>query len=139
MNKNNDFKNEYIEKPIPYFKKVVKNMDYKELKKLNTVYKSEISMELCDFDSQLTTNQKNTSEIDKYFNDTDSLLWIEYLDNKEIYYATKKLKYEDVMLLHLWINQRFTQKEIASIMNMKEKTVNKRLTRIRKKLRSTKY
>lgn len=102
MNKNNDFSNthEHIKKPIPYFKKVVKNMDFKELKKFNSIYKSEILMELYNF-NQIITNQKNTSEFDKYFNNTDNLLWIEYLEDKKLYYATKKLIYEDVILLNM--------------------------------------
>ncbi len=124
-----------IQNPINYFNIVVKNMDRKEFQKLNIIYKTEISMEFNDRDEHIICNHSNSSDIEKQLNNCDGLSWIEFLENKKLYHAIKKLKVEDVILLHMWVNQRYTQKEIACYMNMEEKTVNKKLTRIRKHLK----
>lgn len=128
-------KNDYIDNPNHYFNKVIRNMDNKEYKKLKIVHNTEISIEFNDFDEQIISSQTTTAEIENQLNSNNSLTWVEFLENKKLYYAIKKLKVNELILLHMWINQKYTQKEIAQHMNMEEKTVNKKLVRIRKHLR----
>ncbi len=126
---------EDIQNPINYFNTVVKNMNKKEFQKLKIVHKTEISIEFNDLDEQIILNHSNSGDIEDQLNNCDALLWIEFLENKKLYHAIKKLNVEDIILLHMWVNQKYTQKEIACYMNMEEKTVNKKLTRIRKHLK----
>lgn len=128
-------KSDHIDNPIQYFNKVIKNMDNKELQKLKIIYKTEISMEMNDFDEQIISRRSNSTTIENKLNDNTNLSWIEFLENKKLYHAIKKLEVKDLILLHMWINQKYTQKETAQYMNMEEKAVNKRLVRIRKHLR----
>lgn len=106
-NKSTD-KNKHVEKPIHYFNKVIKNMDNKELSKLKVIYKTEISMEFCDFDEQLIKQYTKNDELEEYLKNSDSLFWIEFIENEILYSALKALRFQDLIILNIWINKKFT-------------------------------
>ena len=53
----------------------------------------------------------------------------------EINTICKNLKYEDRMIIILYYMEKFTDKEIAKILNLKENTVTTKRTRAKKKIR----
>lgn len=128
--------NKQINNPIHYFNKVVNNMNIKDYKKQKKINSTEYSVEFSEYDEQLLhQHHSHNNDIVDHIHKNDNLSWIELIENEQLYLAMKTLKIEDVSLIHMWLNQGYTQKEIAEHMGMQEKTVNKRLSRIRKGLR----
>ena len=123
-----------IDNHINYFNKILKNIDNKEFQKLKIIYKTEISMEFNDFDEQIISRQTNPDKIEDKLNNNDSLSWVEFLENKVLYFALKNLKIQDLIILDMWTRQGYSQKEIAEIFDSTEKAVNIRIDRIRRKI-----
>lgn len=123
-----------IENPHSYFSKVVENMNNKDFTKLNKYNQNEILMEFNEVNEQIIHQSLLLADYsEEYHNENQN--WIEFLDDEKLYFAIKGLKSSDRILLNLWAILKYTQKDIAEIMQQKEKTINKRLVRIRHKLK----
>lgn len=123
-----------IENPHSYFSKVVENMNNKDFTKQNKYNQNEILMEFNEVNEQIIHQSLlSAAYSEDYHNEYQN--WIEFLDDEKLYFAIKGLKSSDRIILHLWAILKYTQKDIAEIIQQKENTINKRLVRIRHKLK----
>lgn len=85
------------------------------------------------------------NECNKIYKKRDKILsfeeiQFEYRENIEeklqFYEIIEKLKYEDNLIVKLYYQERYTDKEIAEILKMKENTVRTKRTRIKKRIKS---
>lgn len=113
-----------------YFYKVVKNMDLKDNIKQSKIYKHEISIEEAVYDKK-----PDISDVDKQLFETDSIEWIEFIENEDLRNATCKLNTDEKILLHYVFYEEKTQSEIAEIYSIKHQTISYRLNKIIRKLK----
>lgn len=130
-----DKTNSRIRDPKDYFRKIVKNMDTQDFIKYNKINKHEILIEFNEVNEQIINQATLLASNEMNHSNHDNLFWMELLENESLYFAVKGLKRTDRTMLQLWAIQKYTQKEISVIMELKEKTVNKKLVRIKRKLR----
>lgn len=128
-------KDEHEKKSEHYFNKVVTNMNNKDFIKFKMIHKTEFSIEFNDFDERLLKRPTTNDEFEEYSNNKDSLFWLEFLENKELYSALKNLRIQDLIILDLWIRQGYSQKEIAEIFDLTENAIKSRIHRIKLKIR----
>lgn len=113
-----------------YFYTVVKNMDLKDNIKQSKIYKHEISIEEAVYDKK-----SDISDVDKQLFETDSIEWIEFIENEDLRNATCKLNTDEKILLHYVFYEEKTQSEIAEIYSIKHQTISYRLNKIIRKLK----
>ena len=124
-NHDNDIKNK-----LAYFYAVVKNMDLKDNIKQSKIRSHEISLDENIYDCFSYLNN-----MDKQLSETNSLDWIELIENDDLRNATCKLSTDEKMLLHYVFYEEKTQSEISEIYSVKHQTINYKLNKIISKLK----
>ena len=114
-----------IKYTVTYFKKVIENMDRKELGKTIDDDNHEILTDKL-IDTQLTE--------DEYFSEglTD---WIELIEDINLHNALKSLTIEEQTLLGYIYYKDKTQSEVAKIYGITQKNINKKLHKILNKIK----
>ncbi len=120
MKNRRDIKNE-----VAYFKKVIKNMNRKEVGK---------RIEIEDFEELSSEMEYIAYSVDKYFCDelTD---WIELVENTDLHKALKSLNAEEQTLLSYLYFENKTQSEIAKMYGIAQQNINRKLHRIFNKIK----
>ena len=113
-----------------YFYTVVKNMDLKDNIKQSKIYKHKISIEEAVYDKK-----PDISDVDKQLSETDSIEWIEFIENEDLRNATCKLNTDEKILLHYVFYEEKTQSEIAEIYSIAQQNVSKRISKLLKKIK----
>lgn len=121
-NHDNKIKNE-----LAYFYAVVKNMDLNDSIKQSKINEHEILLEESIYDY--------LNNMDKQLYETNSLEWIELIENDNLRDAICGLNEEEKMLLNYVFYERRTQSEIAEIYDVTHQNVSKKIIRILKKIK----
>ncbi len=90
----------------------------------NSLYKKRKRNKILSFDNIENYNLETKSN----FDDIETLL--------DFNYICKNLKYEDRIIILLYYAEKFTDKEIGQILNLKENTVKTKRTRIKKNIKN---
>lgn len=114
---------------------------YKSIKKLRQVqyYKTWIIKILINQTNKIY-KQKNKKKVVSFEEaEKSQLLDLSNIENIErsldLNDICKKLKYEDRMIINLYYVEKFTDKEIGSLLNLKENTVTTKRTRAKQKIK----
>ena len=121
-NHDNKIKNE-----LAYFYAVVKNMDLNDSIKQSKINEHEILLEESIYDY--------LNNMDKQLYETNSLEWIELIENDNLRDAICGLNEEEKMLLNYVFYERRTQSELSKVYNIAQQNVGKRITKLLKKLK----
>ena len=121
-NHDNKIKNE-----LAYFYAVVQNMDLNDSIKQSKINEHEILLEESIYDY--------LNNMDKQLYETNSLEWIELIENDNLRDAICGLNEEEKMLLNYVFYERRTQSEIAEIYDVTHQNVSKKIIRILKKIK----
>lgn len=128
-NKTNGIKKpDGIRDEIAYFRKVVENMDKKELMKI------EQGNDL--FDHAETSDEiENLCPVDDEYFCGNLIDWIELVKNTDLHKALKSLNKEEQTLLGYLYYKDKTQSEVARIYKVKRQTINEKLTKTISKIK----
>lgn len=91
--------------------------------KSNTLYRQKYKKNIISFDELKSDSQAVSHDIEK----VDEII--------DFNFICKNLKYEDKMIIILYYMEKFTDKEIGKILNLKENTVTTRRTRAKQKIK----
>lgn len=90
----------------------------------NSIYKQKKRKKIISFEEIKETDEMNTSNI-------------EIIEDKiDFNFICKDLKHEDKMIIVLYYKEKFTDKEIGKILNLKESTVATKRTRAKQKIKT---
>lgn len=115
-----------IKYTVTYFKKVIENMDRKELGKTIDNDNHEILTDKL-IDTQLTE--------DEYFSE-GLTAWIELIEDINLHNALKSLSMEEQTLLGYIYYKDKTQSEVAKIYKVSRPSISKKISKIMQKIKS---
>lgn len=89
----------------------------------NNLYRQKYRRNIVSFEELQNSNETPLYDIDK----TDEII--------DFNFICRNLKYEDKMIISLYYMERFTDKEIGKILNLKESTVTTKRMRAKQKIK----
>lgn len=113
-----------------YFSTVIKNMDVKDSVKQSKIDANEISI------NEFYDNLSGDFDIDKCLSEQNLLGWIELIENPKLHQAVKSLSVEDQIFLSYIIKEQRTQRELAKLYKIDQRTVGRRFDNISKKIKN---
>lgn len=93
------------------------------INKSNNLYRQKYKKNIISFDELKSDSQAVSHDIEK----VDEII--------DFNFICKNLKYEDKIIIILYYMEKFTDKEIGKILNLKENTVTTRRTRAKQKIK----
>lgn len=127
-----------IRNPERYFNKYISCEIKNDHKKKTKIREYECSLDeklevgqvpitlICNWNGELFEEISSSQEI---------LLWLENIENENLYFALRKLKNSQIHLVYLHIVQGYSQREIADSMKLNQKTVSINFRRAIKKIK----
>lgn len=119
--------NKEIKNRIAYFNKVVQNMDAKDLSK---------NIKINEFEKLSNEIEEINYRSDEYFNGGDLLDWLELVENSDLHRALKSLSIEELTLISYIFYKEKTQREVAKIYGVAQKSISKRMNKIIYKIKN---
>ena len=118
--------NGHIKNRDAYFKTVLKNMNLKENIKQSEMEDNEIFVE----DPSICSDFLDNFDLDKELADRNLLGWIDMIEDQKLHAAVKSLPIEEQTLLSYIFEKGTTQRDLAKIYKIKQKTYAKKLTEL---------
>ena len=119
-NRHKNIKNE-----LAYFYKVIKNLDIKDSIKQSKINGHETPLD------EILYNQFSVGEnMDKHLEERNLLGWIELIENQKLYKAVKSLSIEDQIFISYIVKEGQTQREVARIYGINQRTAGRKLEKI---------
>ncbi|MBO5481293.1 MAG: hypothetical protein J6A63_08915 [Clostridia bacterium] len=113
------------------------DLEYLHSRRSEATHTQSLDFDSIEFDDKETDNplfqkfmEKMSVEIDCSY--IGRFSWIEEIGNEKLAKAIKKLNTEDLELLTEWYIEGLTQKEIARRFNVKQGTISKKITALKK-------
>lgn len=119
-----------IQNETAYFNKVIKNMDRDDYEKQNKIEDHEIILERREYE-----NLGDDLGCEKQLYNQQFLGWIELLENTKLYEAVKSLPVEDQIFISYIIKEKRTQREMAQLYKIDQRTVGRHFDKISKKIK----
>ena len=116
---------ENIKNELAYFYKVIKNMDIKDNIKQSKINECETPLDEILYD-QLSVGEN----MDKHLEEQNLLGWIEIIENPKLYEAVKSLSIEDQIFISYIVKEGRTQRELAKICGINQRTVGRKFDKI---------
>ena len=118
-------RNENIKNELAYFYKVIKNLDIKDSIKQSKINEYETPLD------EILYNQFSVDEnLDKHLEEQNLLGWIELIENPKLYEAVKSLSIEDQIFISYIVKEGRTQREVARIYGINQRTAGRKLEKI---------
>ena len=130
--------NIHIQNPEHYFNKYISFEIKNDNKKMGKIRQNECSLEekleekrvpinlICNFYGELFENP---------FSSQKMLMWLENIENERLYLALRELKLSQLNLIYLHLVKGYSQREIAAVMKINQKTVSTNIRRAVKKIK----
>ena len=115
-----------IKNDMAYFNKARENMNRKEKNKQTKIEKNEISIE----ERLICNDFIDNFDLEKEFTDCNLLGWIDMIENPNLYTAVKSLSIENQIFLSYIIKEGLTQRELAKIYGINQRTVGRKFDKI---------
>ncbi len=119
-NHGDDIKNE-----IAYFYTVIKNMNTKDNIKELKIKEHELPLNEIIYDNFL-----DDCDMDKQIAEQNLLGWIDLIENENLHKAVKSLSIEDQIFISYIVKECKTQRELACIYQINQRTVGRRFDKI---------
>ncbi len=116
---------ENIKNELAYFYKVIKNMDIKDNIKQSKINECETPLDEILYD-QLSVGEN----MDKHLEEQNLLGWIELIENQKLYEAVKSLSIEDQIFISYIVEGGRTQRDLARIYGINQRTVGRKFDKI---------
>ena len=129
----------HIKNPEAYFHTMVKNMDKNDYRANDNFFKH-IDSVGDETDIRKKINAQTYGEPDAYsvegsFCETSVENWLLFMENERLHSALRQLSHEELRLLFLIYVQHIEQCQIAPLCGLTPSGLNKRLARIKTKLK----
>ena len=118
-------RHENIKNELAYFYKVIKNMDIKDNIKQSKINECETPLDEILYD-QLSVGEN----MDKHLEEQNLLGWIELIENQKLYEAVKSLSIEDQIFISYIVEGGRTQRDLARIYGINQRTVGRKFDKI---------
>ena len=122
------------EKPLAYFKAVVRNSKKNEYRQ-NENERKYISPTGIWFDGYETT-LSGTDDLEQQISIQNAADWLRFIDNERLYTALSGLSQEDIEFLFSFYKNGFTERQMAKHLNVSQATVHKRRKKILNKIKA---
>ena len=119
-----------INDEISYFNVVVKNMNLKDRIKLSKIKEHEVTLE-----SEVYENMTDSLDIDEKISSDTLIGWIDLIENEKLHKAVKSLPIEDQVFISYIVKERRTQRELALIYKVNQRTIGRRFENIIKTIK----
>ena len=116
---------ENIKNELAYFYKVIKYMDIKDNIKQSKINECETPLDEILYD-QLSVGEN----MDKHLEEQNLLGWIELIENQKLYEAVKSLSIEDQIFISYIVEGGRTQRDLARIYGINQRTVGRKFDKI---------
>lgn len=121
-----------IKDEISYFNTVVRNMNVKDRMKLSKIKEHEVQLE-----SEVYENMPDNFDLDEKISDDTLTSWIDLIESEKLHKAVKSLPVEDQIFISYIVKERRTQRELASIYKVNQRTIGRRFENIIKNIKKT--